>query len=146
MITARARLVSLGLQSSVERVEAAHTALTASGRVADYDEAIYAYNELVARLMGFTHDAQRAATQQPMVHVQGKEWLRKRVEVESSVIERYSKLADLVEQLGETMQAAQSQAQRMSSVVRQGCLDLRDQVFELVSEDAGTSAAAATTA
>ena len=72
--------------------------------------------------------------------------MRKRVEVESSVIERYSKLADLVEQLGETMQAAQSQAQRMSSVVRQGCLDLRDQVFELVSEDAGTSAAAATTA
>ena len=76
--------------------------------------------------MGFTHDAQRAATQQPVVHVQGKEWLRKRVEVESSVIERYSKLAELVERLGETMEAAQSQAQRMSRVVQQGCFDLRE--------------------
>ena len=91
--------MSLGAQSSVERVAEAHAALTASGRVADYDKTIDAYNALVRHLVGST-EAAPAAAKRPATavslgfHTEAdvEGWIERRLRLENQVIDQYRQL------------------------------------------------------
>ena len=135
-----------GLGELLEKAEAAHATMSATGRIADYDAAFHARNELDAAW------ARAAAAQPPVApataeptpatrvtwgfHAEAdvEAWIEHRLRFENQMVKKYQELALATEKVDALASELSESTQRMRRAVSECAVDTSKQVFALDRE------------